>query len=64
MSVGPSSEMLSHGAGGCQLLEARLTFAILEGAGTISISLGPGLRPRGGYSQKAPRFLLGLEKGQ
>lgn len=47
LSLGSSSEMLSQRAGGCQILEARLTFAILEGAGTISISLGPGLRPKG-----------------
>lgn len=37
--------MLSHRVGGCQLLEARLTSAILEGAGSICISLAQGLRP-------------------
>lgn len=58
LSLGSSSEMLSQRAGGCQLLEARLTFAILEGAGTISISLGPGLRPRG-LLLEDPQILVG-----
>lgn len=54
--------MLSQRAGGCQLLEARLTFAILEGAGTISISLGPGLRPTG-LLLEGPQILAGAGEG-
>lgn len=66
MSLGSSSEMLSQRAGACQHLEATLTFAILEGVGTICIALAPGLRPRrGGLPiQKAPRFQVELERGQ
>lgn len=39
LSLSSSSEMRSQWVGGCQLLEARVTLAILEGAGTIGISL-------------------------
>lgn len=61
LSLGYSSEMLSQGPG-CQILQTRLTFVILEGAGAISISLAPGLRPRG-LPPQGPQTPAGAGEG-